>query len=80
MATWSFVRPHTDEDAARFLQQAQFSSTRDEIAELRADRYTAWLQRQYQMPLGPTGWDWLESQGYGVVDTQRHFFSTRQAD
>lgn len=80
MATWSFVRPHTDEDAARFLQQAQFSSTRDEIAELRADRYTAWLQRQYQMPLGPTGWDWLESQGYGVVDAQRHFFSTRQAD
>lgn len=80
MAAHAFAQAHTDEQAARFLQQAQFSSTRDEIAALRAQPYAAWLQRQYHMPLGPNGWDWLESQGYGVVDAERHFVNSRQAD
>ena len=78
--SFRFARASTDEDAARFLQQAQFSSTRDDIAALRSDSYAMWLARQYQSPQGPMGWDWLESQGYGAVDTNEYYFSTRPAD
>ncbi len=78
-ASFRFANASTDEDAARFLQQAQFSSTRNEITALRSDSYAMWLARQYQTPLGPTGWDWLESQGYGAVDTNEWYFSTTPA-
>ena len=74
-----FARASSDEDAARFLQQAQFSSTRDEINAVRGDSYAMWLARQYQTPQGPTGWSWLESQGYGIVDSNQWYFSTRPA-
>lgn len=30
--------------------------------------YEGWLQSQFQLPLGETAWDWLESRGYGVND------------
>ena len=50
----------TDEQAARFLQQAQFSSTPSEISSVRGGTYADWLQRQYNLPIGQTGWDWLE--------------------
>jgi uncharacterized protein (DUF1800 family) len=75
-----FLQASNDDEAARFLQQAQFSSTQDEIAFLRREGYPMWLARQYQTPKGPTGWDWLESQGYGAVNTNEYYFSTRPAD
>ncbi|WP_291012234.1 DUF1800 domain-containing protein [Hydrogenophaga sp.] len=78
-ASFRFAQASTDEDAARFTQQAQFSSTRDEITAVRSDSYAMWLARQYQTPQGPTGWNWLESQGYGVVDSNEWYFSTRPA-
>ncbi len=78
-AGFRFSSASADEEAARFLQQAQFSSTRNEITALRSDSYAMWLARQYQTPLGPTGWDWLESQGYGAVDTNEWYFSTTPA-
>lgn len=79
-AGFRFPQAGSDADAARFLQQAHFSSTRDEISALRGGGYAMWLARQYQAPLGPTGWDWLESQGYGGVDSNEYFFSSRPAD
>jgi uncharacterized protein (DUF1800 family) len=69
-----------DADAARFLQQATFSSTPSEIADLRGGSYGNWLARQYGSFPGPTGWDWLETQGYGQVDSNNYFYSTSQAD
>lgn len=78
-AAFRFSSASADEEAARFLQQAQFSSTRNEITALRSDSYAMWLARQYQTPLGPTGWNWLESQGYGAVDTNEWYFSTTPA-
>jgi uncharacterized protein (DUF1800 family) len=75
-----FTSATSDEEGARFLQQAQFSSTRDEIAAVRSANFPMWLARQYQTPLGPNGWDWLEGQGYGAVDANEHYFSTRPAD
>ncbi|MCU0926051.1 MAG: DUF1800 domain-containing protein [Hydrogenophaga sp.] len=78
-AAFRFASASADEEAARFLQQAQFSSSRQEITALRSDSYAMWLARQYQTPLGPTGWDWLESQGYGAVNTSEWYFSTTPA-
>jgi uncharacterized protein (DUF1800 family) len=70
----------TDEQAARFLQQAQFSSIDSEIASVRSGSYADWLQRQYNLPIGPTGWDWLEQRGYGVNDKNRYFFNLTLTD
>ena len=72
--------PASDAEAARFLQQAQFSSTRAEIAALRQVSYVQWLNNQYAAPLGPTGWDWLESRGYGNFDGNDYHLKTYQAD
>lgn len=79
-AGFGFAQAGSDAEAARFLQQAQFSSTREEIGALRGGNYAMWLARQYQSSVGPTGWDWLESQGYGEVDDDEYYFSTRPAD
>jgi uncharacterized protein (DUF1800 family) len=80
--TAGFAHPAAtqDADAARFLQQATFSSTPSEIADLRSGSYGNWLARQYGSFPGPTGWDWLETQGYGNVDSNNYFYSTSQAD
>ncbi len=75
-----FAQLSTDNEAARFLQQAQFSSTRPEITALRGEGVAMWLARQYQTPLGSSGWDWLESQGYGAVDSNEYYFSTNPAE
>ncbi len=75
-----FTQLSTDADAARLLQQAQFSSTRSEISALRSEGATMWLARQYQTPLRSSGWDWVESQGYGAVDSNEYYFSTNPAE
>jgi uncharacterized protein (DUF1800 family) len=69
-----------NEQAARFLQQAQFSSIDSEITNLRTGSYADWLQRQYNAPIGQTGWDWLEQRGYGVNDKNQYFFQLALAD
>ena len=51
-------------DAARFLQQAQFSSTDAEIAQVRSKGYGAWLGEQMARPMTQSGWDWLIERGY----------------
>jgi uncharacterized protein (DUF1800 family) len=70
----------SDEEAARFLLQAQFSASDAEIATLRSTSFAAWLNTQFAAPQGPTGWDWLEARGYGVVDANNFFFNTYPAD
>jgi uncharacterized protein (DUF1800 family) len=73
--------PASDAEAARFLQQAQFSSTVAEIAELRqGGSYAQWLNRQFDAVQGQTGWDWLEMRGYGQMDLNGYYGSTYQAD
>ena len=69
-----------DAEAARFLQQAQFSSTLAEIAELRQIGYSSWLARQFESAQGPTGWDWLQARGYGQVDRYIYYRNTYPAD
>lgn len=77
---YAYPVPETDADAARFLQQAQFASTTQDIASLRAGRYADWLGGQMELPQGQTGWDWLESKGYGVVDSNNYYASITPAD
>jgi uncharacterized protein (DUF1800 family) len=72
--------PATNEQAARFLQQAQFSSTVSEIDSLRSGTYAAWLEAQYSTPPSRSGWDWLESRGYGANDSNQYFFNLALAD
>lgn len=81
-ASASDIKPPNaaDVDAARFLQQAQFSSTQAEIADMRQVGYASWLARQFAASQGQTGWDWLEARGYGQVDSYGYFRSTYPAD
>ncbi|MDO8249091.1 MAG: DUF1800 domain-containing protein [Rhodoferax sp.] len=69
-----------DAEAARFLQQAQFSSTESEIADVRQGGPAAWLARQFDAVPGRTGWDWLEMRGYGQMDSNGYFGTSYQAD
>lgn len=72
--------PTTDADAARFLQQAQFSSTVQDIGKVRSNGYAMWLATEFSRPLGPTGWDWLETRGYGAADANSYYFNTYPAE
>ncbi|NTV86046.1 MAG: DUF1800 domain-containing protein, partial [Burkholderiaceae bacterium] len=71
---YAFPAPSTDEQAARFLLQAQFSASDAEIAAVRAEGYAGWLERQVAQPYGPTGWDWLNGQGYGDALNPANFY------
>ena len=78
---FAFAAPASDAEAARFLQQAQFSSTAAEIAEMRgAGSYAQWIANQFANYRSVTGWNWLESRGYGTVDTNNYFFNHYPAD
>jgi uncharacterized protein (DUF1800 family) len=64
----------TDVEAARFLQQAQFSVHDADIATLRNDGYLAWLNANYARPPGQTGVAWLDSQGHNSVTSEQRYF------
>ena len=64
----------TDQEAARFLLQAQFSASTAEIAALRASTYNDWLNDQFGQPVGTKGWDWLNQRGYNVVDNATAYY------
>ena len=62
-----------DPEAARFLQQSQFASTQTDIAAVRSTSYAGYLQQQFALPQSQSGWDWLESRGYGADATLDKF-------
>jgi uncharacterized protein (DUF1800 family) len=62
------LAPSEDRQAARFLQQAQFSSTMEEIADLRRGSYEDWMQKQFGLPRDQSGWDWLWQRKYQEND------------
>jgi uncharacterized protein (DUF1800 family) len=59
----------SDSEAARFLQQSQFASNSADIASVRSTSFAAYLQQQFAQPMSTSGWDWLESRGYGADAT-----------
>lgn len=68
--------PSTDAQAARFLLHAQFSASEEEIAAVKTKGYAPWLDEQLALPNSQSGWDWLVSKGYSVIDTNEYFFAT----
>lgn len=71
----------TDEEAARLLMQSQFAAPAAEIAAVRSTSFAGYLQQQFAKPLSQTGWDWLESRGYGANATlDKYVYSTTIAD
>ena len=78
---YSYVMPASNEAAARFLLQAQFSASDSEITSVRATGCAAWLERQIALPYGTTGWDWLDSKGYGdPLNTADYYSNTYPGD
>lgn len=67
------AKPNSDVEAARFLLQAQFSASEAEIAAVRTKGYEGWLTEQLALPNSQSGWDWLVSKGYSVIDTNEFF-------
>ncbi len=76
----NFAKADTDEQAARFLLQSQLSASDQDISNLKAGNFAGYLQQQFARPASQSGWDWLESRGYGVSDTNRYFFQTYPAE
>jgi len=73
-AAYRYPTAHTPEQAARFLLQAQFSVSDAEVTEVLSLGYAPWLDRQFEVPVGPTGWDWLNARGYGEIHKDTRYF------
>jgi uncharacterized protein (DUF1800 family) len=70
----TYAMAASDEEAARFLLQAQFSASDAEIAVLRAKPYATWLSEQMSAPLGTFGFDWLNQRGYGTISSTTNYY------
>jgi uncharacterized protein (DUF1800 family) len=75
-----YTSPSSDEDAARFLLQAQFSASDAEIAAVRSKGYATWLQEQFAAPATTTGFDWLNARGYGAINSANFFDASYPGD
>jgi uncharacterized protein (DUF1800 family) len=60
-------------EAARFLQRAQFSSSEAEIAAVKVQGPSAWLNEQMATNTSIGGYEWLMQRGYGVIDINRFY-------
>lgn len=71
-----------DVSAVRFLLQAQFHASDNDIAAVKSRGYGNWLSDRYNDALGQTGVAWLDSRGYNIVrdDGQHSFFSPEFGD
>ena len=67
------AKPASDEEAARFLLQAQLSARRAEIARVRSLGYAGWFDEQVAASPGITAWDWLDSRGYTVINQYGYY-------
>jgi uncharacterized protein (DUF1800 family) len=76
----NFQQATTDNEAARFLMQAQFAAKPADVASVRANSFAAYLQQEFAKPIS-TGWDWLEARGYGAdASLNKNVYSSNIAD
>ncbi|WP_431274848.1 DUF1800 domain-containing protein [Variovorax ureilyticus] len=66
--TYVYTEAKSDDEAARFLLQAQFSASDAEIAAVRSKGYLPWLGEQVDRAATQTGWDWIASKPYNTVN------------
>ncbi len=64
----------SDEQAARFLLQAQFSASDTDIAAVKSQGYAPWLEANYSSAPGQTGVAWLDSRGYDAIKEDQSYF------
>ena len=77
----SYGSPASDQDAVRFLLQAQFSASDAEVQAVRNQGYAAWLDAKFNAPAGMTGFAWLNSRGYDAINNAtRYYDATYPAD
>ncbi len=69
-----FTSAASDEDAVRFLLQAQFSASDAEIADVRSKPYGTWLAEQFAATPSTSGFDWLNQRGYGTISSGTNFY------
>ncbi|WP_295536978.1 DUF1800 domain-containing protein [uncultured Pseudacidovorax sp.] len=62
--SYRYLQPQTDAEAARFLLQAQFSASPDDIAAVRSKGCLVWLREQFDAPPSQGAWQWLETLPY----------------
>ena len=80
-SAYAYPAPTSDEDAARFLLQSQFSASDADIAAVRSKGYAPWLAEQIRTPTSQTGFEWLNSRGYAAVEsTARYYDSSYPGD
>jgi uncharacterized protein (DUF1800 family) len=68
-----YTKPANKNEAARFLLQAQFDTNLNEINALLDSTYQDYLNTQFNSPISMTAWEWLNSKGYNVIDTNAYF-------
>lgn len=68
--------PASNEDAARFLLQAQFAASDADITAVRSKGYASWLNAQFDAPAEVTGFSWLDSRGYGAVSSVTRYYDS----
>jgi uncharacterized protein (DUF1800 family) len=66
------VRP-TQAQAARFLAQASFAATDDQIRSVQEMGYSAWLEGQFRAPRTQGYYAWLKANGYVKVANRSNF-------
>ncbi len=79
-SNFAYATPASDQEAARFLLQAQFSASDAEVAVVRSQGYAGWLKSQMAISNGQSGTAWLDSEGYSVPDSNRNYFNPSYAD
>lgn len=54
----------SETQAARFLQQAGLAATDADIAQVRGNGYSGWLEQQFATPRTQSHWEWMVAHGY----------------
>ncbi len=69
--------PISDADAARFLLQAQFSATPQDIGLVQSLGYEGWLAHEFDRPRSQTGCAWLDERDYNVFTKEQESFKNQ---
>jgi uncharacterized protein (DUF1800 family) len=71
---------YTEAEAARFLLQAQFTATDQEILAVRTLGYDAWLTSQFNAAVDQTGAQWLTLNGHATPNNTGNYFNPVYGD
>jgi uncharacterized protein (DUF1800 family) len=71
---YSYAAPISNEEAARFLLQAQFNATEADIVAVKSQGYAVWLAAQLSASAEQTGVQWLDNRGYGTANAATSYF------